>query len=130
MSVGCPMPAPLHIILTADERAALRRLRHEPTLSLRERDRVEMFLLSDEGWWVSRLAPFLGLLCGYHPPLAPSVGGRGVGGGTVATPEAATRLGALSPGNPGAGGPAGRGHAGLVGFGPWRRPWPRSMGSL
>ncbi len=65
MSASCPLPAPLHVTLTA-ARAALRRRRHEPSLSLRERDRVAMFLLSDAGWRVSRLAPFRGKRRGWR----------------------------------------------------------------
>ncbi len=54
------MPAPLHVRLSSHQRLRLRELRHDPTLKPRERDRVEMYLLSDQGMTVPRLALHLG----------------------------------------------------------------------
>ncbi len=50
------MSRPLHIHLTAGQRTALYQLRRDPRLQPRERDRVEMCLLSAAGWTVPRLA--------------------------------------------------------------------------
>ena len=55
-----PMPAPLPVHLTARQRRRLRELCHDPTRKPRERDRVEMYLLSDPGLTVPRLAPHFG----------------------------------------------------------------------
>ena len=54
------MPAPLHIHLSTRQRRRLCELRHDPTLKPRERNRVEMYLLSDQGLTVPRLAPHFG----------------------------------------------------------------------
>ena len=55
-----PDPAPHHgranIQMTAGQH---RKLRHDPRLRLRTRDRVEMFLLSAQGWMAPRLAVHL-----------------------------------------------------------------------
>ncbi len=53
------MSRPLHIHLTAGQRTALYQLRRDPRLQPRERDRVEMCLLSAAGWTVPRLAVHL-----------------------------------------------------------------------
>jgi predicted ArsR family transcriptional regulator len=46
----------LKAILTPDQRVALLAARHDPTLRPAERDRVEMLLLSADGWSPPRLA--------------------------------------------------------------------------
>jgi len=46
----------LQAILSSDQRAALQAARHDPTLRPAERDRVEMLLLSADGWSPPRLA--------------------------------------------------------------------------
>jgi transposase len=53
----------LRITLTPAQRAELQSLRHDPTLSPADRDRVEMLALSGAGWPVGRVAEHLG----YHP---------------------------------------------------------------
>ena len=54
----CPhAPFPAH--QTARQRRRLRQLRHDPRLRPRERDRVEMCLLSAQGWTAPRLAVHL-----------------------------------------------------------------------
>ncbi len=53
------MPRLLHIQMTASQRQTLQRYRRDPNLSPRERDRVEMYLLSAQGWTVPRLAVHL-----------------------------------------------------------------------
>lgn len=53
----------IRVTLTDAERAAVRAARHDPTIRPRERDRVEMVLLSDAGWAVPRIAAHLA----YHP---------------------------------------------------------------
>ena len=50
------MPAPLHVPLLSHQRRRLRELRRAPTLKPRERDRVEMYLLSADGMTVPQLA--------------------------------------------------------------------------
>ena len=50
------MPAPLHVQLTTRQRRRLQELRRDPDLKPGERDRVEMYLLSDDGLTVPRLA--------------------------------------------------------------------------
>jgi transposase len=45
---------------TEADRAAVQALRHDPTLSPAERDRVEMLLLSAAGWSPPRIAAYLG----------------------------------------------------------------------
>ncbi len=55
----CP-PAPLHVQLTARQRQRLRELRRAPDLASRERDRVEMYLLSTDGMTVPALARHFG----------------------------------------------------------------------
>ncbi len=50
------MPAPLHVKLSSRQRRRLQALRHDPTLKPRERDRVEMYLLSADGLKVPPLA--------------------------------------------------------------------------
>src|SRR5713226_7667076 len=42
------------------DRQAVQALRHDPTITLAERDRVEMLLLSDAGWSAPRIAAHLG----------------------------------------------------------------------
>ncbi len=54
------MPAPLHVKLSSRQRRRLRELRHDPGLKPRERDRVEMYLLSADGLTVPQLAPHFG----------------------------------------------------------------------
>ena len=54
------MPAPLHVQLSSHQRRRLRELRRDPTLKPRERDRVEMYLLSADGLTVPRLAVHFG----------------------------------------------------------------------
>ena len=54
------MPAPLHVQLTARQRRRLHELRRDPDLASRERDRVEMYLLSADGLTVPRLAVHFG----------------------------------------------------------------------
>jgi transposase len=51
--------------LTDDQWAALQQARHDPTLSPRERDRVEMLLLSAAGWSPPRIAAHFG--CSVKP---------------------------------------------------------------
>ncbi len=53
----------IRIVLTTDTREAVQALRRDPSLSPAERDRVEMVLLSGEGWSPPRIASHLG----YHP---------------------------------------------------------------
>jgi transposase len=50
----------IRVTLTDEDRAAVRALRREPSLSAAERDRVEMVLLSAEGWSPPRIAAHLG----------------------------------------------------------------------
>ncbi len=50
------MPAPLHVQLSSHQHRRLRELRRDPALRPRERDRVEMYLLSADGMTVPRLA--------------------------------------------------------------------------
>ncbi len=52
----------IRLRLTSDERAAVQTLRRDGTLTPRERDRVEMVLLSADGWSPPRIAAHLG----YH----------------------------------------------------------------
>ncbi len=53
------MPHLLRIQMSARPRHRLRQLRPDPRLRPRERDRVEMCLLSAQGWTVPRLAVHL-----------------------------------------------------------------------
>lgn len=46
----------LQALFTSDQRAALQAARHEPSLRPAERDRVEMLLLSMDGWSPPRIA--------------------------------------------------------------------------
>ncbi len=50
----------LRLRLTTEQRTAVQELRRDESLQLAERDRVEMVLLSDAGWQVSRIAEHLG----------------------------------------------------------------------
>ena len=50
------MPAPLHVQLAPRQRRRLMELRRDPDLASRERDRVEMYLLSADGMTVPALA--------------------------------------------------------------------------
>ena len=50
------MPAPLHVQLAPRQRRRLMELRRDPDLAPRERDRVEMYLLSADGMTVPALA--------------------------------------------------------------------------
>lgn len=50
------MPAPLHIVLTAEEDRTLSELRVATTLSQRTRDRVHMLRLNAQGWTVPAIA--------------------------------------------------------------------------
>ena len=50
------MPAPLHVQLAPRQRRRLMELRRDPALAPRERDRVEMYLLSADGMTVPQLA--------------------------------------------------------------------------
>lgn len=50
------MPAPLHVQLAPRQRRRLMELRRDPSLAPRERDRVEMYLLSADGMTVPQLA--------------------------------------------------------------------------
>ena len=54
------MPAPLHVQLSSHQHRRLRELRRDPALRPRERDRVEMYLLSADGMTVPRLARHFG----------------------------------------------------------------------
>ncbi len=54
------MPATLYVQLSSTQRTQLQALRQDPTLKPRERDRVEMFLLSATGMKVPQLAQHLG----------------------------------------------------------------------
>jgi putative transposase len=67
----------LHLTLTDADRAAVRAARHDPTIRPRERDRVEMVLLSDTGWSVPRIAAHLAC----HPATVRGVLKRFVAGG-------------------------------------------------
>jgi transposase len=49
----------IRLTLTDADRAAVRAARHDPTMRLRERDRVEMVLLADAGWSVPHIATHL-----------------------------------------------------------------------
>ncbi len=53
----------IRIALTPDTLLELQALRHDPSFSPGERDRVEMLFLSAEGWSVPKIALHLG----YHP---------------------------------------------------------------
>ena len=55
------MPAPLHVQLSSSQRRRLHKLRRDPALQSRERDRVEMYLLSADGLRVPRLAVHFGV---------------------------------------------------------------------
>ncbi len=66
-----PMPHALHIQMTARQRRKPQ-LRHDPRLRPRERDRVEMCLLSAQGWTAWRC---IWMWCGHGPALDPAVGG-------------------------------------------------------
>ena len=50
----------IRVTLTPDERAAVQRLRRDPSLSPAERDRVEIVLLSAAGWSPPGIAAHLG----------------------------------------------------------------------
>jgi transposase len=50
----------IRIQLTPERRAAVQTLRHDPTLRPAERDRVEMVLLSAQGWSPPRIAQYVG----------------------------------------------------------------------
>ena len=50
------MPVPLHVQLSSRQRRWLRELCRDPALKSRERDRVEMYLLSADGLTVPQLA--------------------------------------------------------------------------
>lgn len=54
------MPAPLHVQLASRQRRRLMELRRDPDLTSRERDRVEMYLLSADGLRVPQLARHFG----------------------------------------------------------------------
>ena len=54
------MPAPLHVQLAPRQRRRLMELRRDPGLASRERDRVEMYLLSADGMTVPALARHFG----------------------------------------------------------------------
>lgn len=62
----------IHLTLSEPERAAVQALRRDRTLLPAERDRVEMVLLSAEGWSPPRIAAHLG----YHAVTVRSVLGR------------------------------------------------------
>lgn len=49
----------IHLELTAEQRAGIQALRRDPTLRPAERDRVEMVVLSAEGWSPPRIARHL-----------------------------------------------------------------------
>src|SRR5918995_3859597 len=53
----------LGLRLTDEDRAAVRALRRDPTLTPAERDRVEMVCLADAGWGAPAIAAHLG----YNP---------------------------------------------------------------
>jgi putative transposase len=53
----------IRITLSTETRQELQTVRRDPSLSPGERDRVEMLMLSSEGWSVPRIATHLG----YHP---------------------------------------------------------------
>ena len=50
----------IRLVLTSERREAVQALRRDPTLRPAERDRVEMVLLSAEGWSPPRIAGHLG----------------------------------------------------------------------
>jgi len=50
----------IHIRLTSEQRDVVMSLRRDPTLSSAERDRVEMILLTNQGWSVPQIASHLG----------------------------------------------------------------------
>jgi len=50
----------IRIVLTSDMRQELQALRRDPSFSPGERDRVEMLMLSAEGWSAPRIASHLG----------------------------------------------------------------------
>jgi putative transposase len=50
----------IRVLLSSEHRAAVQALRRDPTLRPTERDRVEMVLLSAEGWSAPRVARHLG----------------------------------------------------------------------
>ena len=50
----------LYVQLTSEGRDAVKSLRRVPSLTPSERDRVEMVLLSQQGWPVPQIAPHLG----------------------------------------------------------------------
>jgi transposase len=50
----------IRLVLTPARREAVQAMRHDPTLHPAERDRVEMVLLSAEGWSPPRIARHLG----------------------------------------------------------------------
>src|SRR5918992_1814499 len=59
----------IRLVLTPARRGAVQAMRHDPTLRPPERDRVEMALLSAEGWSPPRIARHLGC----HPATARQV---------------------------------------------------------
>ena len=61
--------------MTARQRPRLRQLRHDPRLRPRERDRVEMCLLSAQGWTTPHPGGASGCVCGHDTALDPAVGG-------------------------------------------------------
>ena len=50
----------IHVQLTPEQRDAVSALRRDPIVLPKERDRVEMVLLSDQGWSVPQIASHLG----------------------------------------------------------------------
>ena len=50
----------IYIRLTSEQRDVVMSLRRDPTLSPAERDRVEMILLTNQGWSVPQIASHLG----------------------------------------------------------------------
>ncbi len=69
----------IHIQLTAEGRDAVRSLRRDPSLSPSERDRVEMVLLSEQGWSVPQIASHLGYCVATVRRLFRRFGEEGVG---------------------------------------------------
>ena len=72
----------IRLLLTPEQRAAVQALRRDPTLRPAERDRVEMILLSDEGWSPPRIARHQGC----HPATVRQAIKRFAAGGSSSVP--------------------------------------------
>jgi len=69
----------IHIQFTSEGRDAVTIMRRDPTLSPSERDRVEMVLLSEQGWSVPGIASYLGYCLATVRRLFKQFGEEGVG---------------------------------------------------